>query len=252
MLKQILALTAMLLPMCLWAKDVKPEIPVDQWMLSHSASAPKEQDGTAMHYPTINGGMATISTRMPVKIADKSQMLTNALMANGDNEEIKIASVEPEEATFAYSVTQQRGSYKDAATISYTLSGVCEKGQMTLTAHDISINYKEKGIIPRTLKIEKFNPSKNRRHEELIDVTSFEISKLMAEIAAKTETQKSEKVTHWQEILDGKVVKGMNMTEVTLAKGKPFSTSGPASKTKWRYEDNSVVIFTNGTVTRII
>lgn len=252
MLKYLLATVSILLATTLWAKDDKPEVPVDQWMLSHSLSAPAEKDGIKMRYPTISDGIASISATLPVNVVDARQMLTNAMVANDGNEELTLTTVEPEQSEFTYNVKQQRGSGKDAATLTYTLGGVCEKGQISLTVYNIAVNYKEKGIIPRTLKLEKFNPDKHQRHAELIDLTALEVSKLMTELASKAESEKAESVSHWKEILDGNVVNGMNMTEVKLAKGKPFSTSGPASKTKWRYGDNSVVIFTNGTVIRVI
>lgn len=253
MKRQLITLaTTMLFAVNMSAKDSKEQIPVDQWMLSHSVSADTEVDGVKMHYPTMSEGIATISAQIPVNKADMAQILTNALVANGDNEELTIESVEPEQNIFTYAVKQQRGSYKDAATLTYHITGECQKGQITFTIHDISINYKEKGIIPRTMKIEKMNPANNQRHAALIDLLSLESSRLMADIAEKAQAQDTEQVSHWKQILAGEVVEGMNMTEVTLAKGKPFSTSGPASKTKWRYEDNTVIIFTNGNVSRII
>lgn len=250
--KITLAAAFMLLSVAAQAKDAKPEIPIDQWLLTHSTSAPAEMDGVAMHYPVMSDGIVTISATLPVKIIDGQQILTNALVANNDNQELTLVSVEPEQGEFVYTVKQQRGSYKDAATVSYNLNGVCEKGQIILTACNIAVNYKEKGIIPRTLKMEKFNPGKHQRHAELIDLTALEVSKLMAQLASSAESEKAESVSHWKEILAGNVVQGMNMTEVTLAKGKPFSVSGPASKTKWRYEDNMLVIFTDGIVSRVI
>lgn len=234
------------------AKDTKEHTPVDQWMLSHSTSADREVEGVKMYYPTMTDGAATISAQLPVKNPDAAQILTNALISNGDNEELTIASVEPAQSSFTYTVKQQRGSYKDAATFTYNITGECQKGQIKFTIHDIAINYKEKGILPRTLKIEKMNPTTNQRHATLIDLMALEASRLVAEIAAKAEAEKTEDVSHWKQILSGEVTEGMNMTEVTLAKGKPFSVSGPASKTKWRYEDNTVIIFNNGVVTRII
>lgn len=244
--------TALLFAATVSAKETKEQTPVDQWMLSHSVSADAETDGVKMHYPTMSEGIATISAQLPVKNPDAAQILTNALVANGDNEELTIESVGPEQNIFTYAVRQQRGNYKDAATLTYKIIGECQKGQIAFTVHDISINYKEKGIIPRTLKIEKMNPANNQRHAALIDLSALESSRLIAEIASKAGSQNTEQVSHWKQILAGEIVEGMNMTEVTLAKGKPFSTSGPASKTKWRYEDNTVVIFTNGTVSRII
>lgn len=175
------------------AKEPKVEIPVDQWMLSHATSADAEIDGVKMHYPTMTDGMAIISAQLPVKITYGQQILTNALVANGDNEEITIAEVQPEQNSFTYKVKQQRGSYKDATTLTYSITAFCQKGQMELTAHSISINYKEKGIIPRTLKIEKMNPANNQRHAELIDLLALEASRLMADMATKAEAQKSRK-----------------------------------------------------------
>lgn len=234
------------------AKDNKAEIPLNQWLTEHRDNAPKTENGMTMYYPLQTGGEVTISANLAVAQDNAEDLLTAILMGILDNEEINIISVEPTNHSIIIEVKSARGTGKDAATYMYTMNVECKKGTLDAIAHTISINYKEKGLIPRTLKVEKFNPSGNERHAALIDGLTAEASGIIATLAESGAKGSKEKVTHWNSILAGEVTEGMNETEVTLAKGKPFSTSKSGGKTKWRYEDNSVVIFTNGVVTRVI
>ena len=56
----------------------------------------------------------------------------------------------------------------------------------------------------------------------------------------------------WKEIKAGDVVKGMNESEVKLVFGRPYNERKTGKRIKWMYEDNSVVVFTDGIVSTVI
>ena len=59
-------------------------------------------------------------------------------------------------------------------------------------------------------------------------------------------------ISHWKEIKAGDVVKGMNESEVKLVFGRPYNERKTGKRIKWMYEDNSVVVFTDGIVSTVI
>ncbi len=234
------------------AKDDKNIIPPDQWFLARGNEISAAPDGHAIYYPKYAGGDVVITAQCPVNSTDAAAMMTAAVLYAMDNEATSVTLVEPESNTAAVQVKSLQGTGKDAATYMCTVALEFQKGQLMATACDISVNYKEKGIIPRTVKAEKLNPGGNQRHAELADGLAAALSAIINDIAGAAAKGAAEPVTHWPQILNGEVVKGMNETEVILAKGRPFNVSTSGGKTKWRYNDNSVVIFTKGVVSRTI
>ena len=71
-------------------------------------------------------------------------------------------------------------------------------------------------------------------------------------MAAYVSDNPSLKVTHWKDIKDGTVVKGMNETEVKLVGGAPVSVRKMGKRSKWMFSNDFVVIFTGGVVTTVI
>ena len=59
-------------------------------------------------------------------------------------------------------------------------------------------------------------------------------------------------VSHWDEINARKIVKGMNATEVKLIAGRPRNITESGSREKWMYNNDFVVIFTDGIVSNVV
>ena len=59
-------------------------------------------------------------------------------------------------------------------------------------------------------------------------------------------------VTHWTDIKAGKIVKGMNETEVRLISGAPRSVSPLGESMQWMYTNDFIIIFTDGIVSNVI
>ena len=140
----------------------------------------------------------------------------------------------------------------NVATYNYTIAVQTSDALMTFLVTDISIGYREKGLIPRTLAIEKMKPYKDKRHKALIEQCAVSISKYVNRLAEAVKSNGTPTIKHWADIKAGKVTKGMNKTEVMLVYGKPTSNRESGQRTKWMYGNDNVIIFTDGLVTNII
>ena len=144
------------------------------------------------------------------------------------------------------------GENKTATTYKYKIAFQAADGLLSFVCYDITAGYREKGIVPRTLAIEKLTPDKNARHQELIDEYTRINSECINNIAEAIKTGKTQPVSHWEEIKENRVVKGMNSTEVKLALGRPASIRDTSGRSKWMYGNDTVIIFTDGKVSTII
>ena len=59
-------------------------------------------------------------------------------------------------------------------------------------------------------------------------------------------------MTHWDDIVNGVIVKGMNVDEVRLAKGNPVAINENAQRTVWTFPLGTVVMFEKGVVSGVI
>lgn len=139
-----------------------------------------------------------------------------------------------------------------SATYNYSVALQMADEMLSFLIYDISIGYREKGIVPRTLDIEKMRPADNRRHKELVEGFALHASKYVHRLVHAVAQGEAEPVSHWDEIASGRVVKGMNPTEVLLAKGRPGSERVTGKRTKWMYGNENVVVFTDGVVSTVI
>lgn len=144
------------------------------------------------------------------------------------------------------------GENKTATTYKYRIAFQAADGLLSFVCYDISAGYREKGILPRTLPVEKLTPDKNPRHQELIDEYTRINSEFINNMAEAIKSGNTQPVSHWDEIKDNRVVKGMNATEVKLALGRPASIRDTNSRSKWMYGNDTVIIFTDGKVTTVI
>ena len=65
-------------------------------------------------------------------------------------------------------------------------------------------------------------------------------------------TRNDLRVTHYNEIKQGMVVNGMNPDEVILSKGAPRDTRRSGERLRWIYDNETVIVFTDGKVTKVI
>lgn len=255
----ILSTLAASICFCSYAKKDKPkgEEPSNlaEWVQQQKEVLPATVDGVTVYRPTIENGNAVISGLIDLPGYDKERIFVAMMVYAADNLDIeneKIENVDFAKKRFVIEHYVTEGEGKDATTYIYKNAFQAFDEILSFLSYEISIGYREKGLIPRTLDLEKFKPEKNARQKELIESFSILNSKHLDGMANFVKTADNLDVTHHDEISAGKIVKGMTPTEVKLIAGRPRNVTESGNREKWMYNNDFVVIFTDGIVSNVI
>ncbi len=237
-------------------KTSKPRINYTSWVASKDF--PKNEDGIKLFYPqtTASDSSAIITGTLPAKgLTDEQVMLAAMIYAyeNLDSErQERITETDLPRKKFSFILSTTTGTNNREATYNRIVTIRGGKGTIDFTVSDIDVRYRQKGLIPRTVDIETLHPESDTRHEELIlelvSINSEFLNKLSEYVASR----KDLKVTHHNEIQQGTVVNGMNPDEVILSIGTPRDTRHSGERTRWIYDNETVIVFTGGKVTKVI
>ena len=104
----------------------------------------------------------------------------------------------------------------------------------------------------RSTAFNKMSPDKNKKQAETIKDFEKVMSKRICALLNFIEAGKAQKVTHWDEVLRGNVVKGMNETECLLSLGKPMINDMTGGKTRWVYDARTYIFFEAGKVSTFL
>lgn len=104
---------------------------------------------------------------------------------------------------------------------------------------------------PKLTPLEKLQPYKKPAHKVAIEEFEAEESILISNMLDFAKTNALPKITHWTEIKDGKIVKGMNEVECQLAVGRPRIVIDGDEK-QWQINSSMYVFFKNGVVSSIV
>lgn len=104
----------------------------------------------------------------------------------------------------------------------------------------------------KRLPFEKLNPEKKPKHKDyLTDFAKLHeghVTQMLEFVVAN----QLPPITHWREIKENNVVKGMNATECIFSLGKPASVQKQGEKEEWMYDAYTYVFFENGLVASVI
>lgn len=254
-MKNISLLFAMLLVSISMTAEQKTES-LSQWAAEELAKYPEKVEGMTVFYPELDENQQlVVSDIIDVPGQSEVQIFTNALVYLYDNldpETESIESIDYDSHKFIIARKMKQGSGKTTTAYEYILAFQMTDGLISFACYNIDAEYREKGILPRKLALEKLKPQEIERHKELVIEFSSLNTKYLNDIAKYATETKPEVVSHWENIENKEAVKGMNKTEIKLIFGRPVSERITGKRTKWMYADNSVVIFTNDIVTTII
>lgn len=222
-------------------------------LVAWAQNMPETIDGIRIYVPALQNNKVQISELLDFDNIAKERIFANVMLAirqsmNPETDEI-------ENVDYNALRTRLRRSYTDEAlnaVYNYSVALQMDDGILSFLVYDISIAYRERGIIPLTKNIEKLNPAENRRHKELVESFVTDASRYVASLAEAVRSDRALPITHWADLRQGKVVKGMNPTEVMILKGLPDSERQSAQRTKWMYGNENVVVFTEGTETTVL
>lgn len=104
----------------------------------------------------------------------------------------------------------------------------------------------------KRLPFEKLQPEKKPKHKEYLQEFAALHKKTIKQMLEAITKQPAPSVTHWTEIKEKNVVKGMNKSECLLAFGKPASIQRQGNKEEWMYNSYTYVFFEDGIVSSLI
>lgn len=216
-------------------------------------SYPEIIEGVRIYMPSFENNRVLISDLSDFPGLSQQRIFANALLAarqgfEGDSEDFEYVDF----SNFKMRIKIEAVDESRNATYRYTLAIQAADEILSFEVFDMTISYRERGVIPRTQRIEKMNPADNERHKNLITGLLFNISSLIKQMAESIAADKAGEVNHWDALAEGNIVNGMNPTEVILLQGIPDSERKTSNRVKWMYGNENVIIFTDGAVTKVI
>ncbi len=241
------------------AKDDKKKNDVDlvAWANEQASKLPDEVDGVKIY--RVNGfdndGKARVTGFIDMPGLDKDKAFQAAILSvidNMDTETDEIEAVDFGAKKFVVSRFIEDGEGKNAATYAFRTAFSFDDGLMSFVTYDVTIGFKEKGIMPRKMSIEKMNPAAKERHRELTEGFALASSRMIDSIVKDRAKNTALEITHWDDIKDGNVTKGMNEAEVKIIGGQPRNITKSGSRVQWMFSNAFIVIFTDGIVTNVM
>lgn len=245
-------------------KEQTPMFNYNSW--SSLESLPDKVDGIKQFYPVTltetqgkNEGDTIAIVRGTINLPgmEARQVFLASLVyavenLNPDNKE-GFEEIDYDGNTFTVLLKTKQGRNDKETTYTRSLTIKAKKGGFDFETTDIDCQYREKGLIPRTLGLEKLHPDNNTRHNEVakefVNVNSAYINSL-GEYAA---TRKNISSPNFDKVKKGAdVCEGMNEDEVTILAGVPMNKRKSGDKERWIYSNDYIVVFTNGKVSKIV
>ena len=158
-------------------KDKTPDIDIVVWLRHEVSGLPNDVDGVKIFRPNTIGEDGRISVDGNVELPAKKQShgFIAAYIYACDNlgNADRIEAVDYDAKSFSVYREIREGEYKDAVVYRFVTHYVFSDGNMSFSTYDINVEYREKGILPRKINIEKFKPATNERHRELSEGLSL-------------------------------------------------------------------------------
>lgn len=152
-----------------------------------------------------------------------------------------------------FAVNLSLSNPKTGSLYRYVLSGKVADNIITLLVSDITFEAETAVIkLVKRLPFEKLQPEKKPKHKEYLDefakLCQAQGKELLAAITGSTPPT----VSHWTEIKEGTVTKGMTEAECLLSMGRPASKQKQGAKTEWMYDSYTYLFFENGVLSSFI
>ncbi|MDE7152868.1 MAG: hypothetical protein K2O00_00315 [Muribaculaceae bacterium] len=248
-------------------KDPGSVIDYGAWV--SSSSLPSEVEGIKQFYPesrpvvdddgNIVDTIAVIKDCCKVNDMRDTQIFLAAMVYASNNFERKenakegFESIDYDNNNFVMIFKRTQGTTSNETTYTCNIKISADDGSLCFEIFDIDCRFREKGLIPRTIPLEKLHPDRNKRHEELVKelvkVSSGYISDMMDYVNTRKDI-----VSPNYNLLKKKsdVAVGMNEDEVTILLGPPMNKRKSGERVRWIYANDYVIIFTDGIVSKIV
>lgn len=245
-------------------KSPEPVIDYKPWISAQNWEA--EIDGIQQFYPeTVTvanddgsiDSVAVVTGILPVTGLNDRQAFLAAMVYSADNfdhdAEEGFEDIDYRKQEFTVLVRTTVGTNNNEATYTRSIKFSPADGGLRFEVGNIDCRYRDKGIIPRTQRLEKLHPEKNKRHAELVKEFVEVNSQYLAQLAGYVATRPDIDSPNYARLGKGNTVtEGMNMDEVTILLGAPMNKRKSGDKYRWIYANDFVVIFTDGLVSKIV
>lgn len=214
-------------------------------------------DAGVVFYPCNKvDGKFTVQDFMDFSKCSEERIFINAMLYSVNQAERgreHITQVDATKKQFSVTCQKESAFYPENSTYyKYTETFRAMDNNFSFCAMEASVGYTHiLGEVKETA-FEKLDGERKAKHKNYINEMAALNSVFLNEMFKYIESNTPKKVTHWDEIEKGIVVKGMNETECLLAIGKPMHNRNNGKQTKWMVNNDFVIIFENGIVTRVI
>lgn len=246
-------------------KSPTPMTDYTEWIPTQSF--PEEIDGVRQFYPVSDSFIDEESGERDTTAVVRGSVAVNGLTArqvmlaamvyasdhfDRENQE-GFEDIDYDENRFTILLKSTQGTTSNETTYTRSLTVTAHGGGFDFETSNIDCRYREKGIVPRTQRLEKLHPDNNKRHlsvlKEFVEVNSAYIYAL-AEYASTRSDIKSPNFDKMKRGAD--VAVGMTEDEVTILLGKPMNKRQSGERVRWIYANDYVIIFTDGKVSKIV
>lgn len=240
--------------------DYNEWIPQQQW--------PENIDGAKQFYPItkavagadneeVADTIAVVEGRLQIPGLDARQCFLAALVYASDNFDTEanegFEEIDYNDLSFKMLLKTTQGRNNTETTYTRSIECSAADGGIGFVVTDIDCKFRDKGIIPRTLRLEKLQPGGNKRHSELVKEFVEVNSDYLNNMASYVSTRKDISSPNFDKLKrKADVAEGMNMDEVTILLGPPLNKRKSGTKYRWIYSNDFVVIFADGVVTKIV
>lgn len=233
-----------------------------------STNLPDTVDGVKQYYPVTVAAnsddttstvdtVAIISGHIALNGMDKQQVFLAAMVYasenfSAENEKEGFEEVDYNGLSFRALLRTTQGSNSNETTYTRSIKLTAVDDGYDFIVTEIDCRYREKGLIPRTLRLERLHPDRNKRHNEIVCELVSVNSSYLTQMADYINSRKDISSPNFKLLKKGHVIEGMNGDEVTIVLGPPLNKRKSGERERWIYSNDYVIIFNDGVVTKIV
>lgn len=211
-------------------------------------------------YSEVKGNIVISEFHTFDKPDSAEDIFLNALLWMIENRELENTEVEENKSSFEidydkkqYLLEFTQTNSQSASRYHCLFSVKVTDNIITILASNITYEAETNVIkLVKRLAFEKLQPEKKPKHKEYLNEFAKLHKETVKQMLEAIATNPVPAITHWAEIKNKEVVKGMSKQECLLAFGKPASVQKQGNKEEWMYDSYTYVFFENGIVTSLI
>ena len=178
-------------------------------------------------------------------------MIENRELENTEEEDKSTFEIDYDKKQYLLEFTQT--NFQSASRYRCLFSVKATDNIITILASNITYEAETNVIkLMKRLAFEKLQPEKKPKHKKYLNEFAKLHKETVKQMLEAITTNPAPTITHWTEIKNKEVVKGMSKQECLLAFGKPASVQKQGNKEEWMYDSYTYVFFENEIVTSLI